>query len=207
MADGVNYLPNINPGALSDDFTALMQVFESYLNLYVMTCTPVIVVNYENGFVDVKPVLRKSNSTGDVIDITDDDIIYNLPMLKLKANGWGFDFKAQKGDYGLLLAMKYDISKYKKAHEESDVGSRRMFSTGVYLPLDWTTTDKEGLTLSKGDTSVTIEENTITIKGTTVNVEADTVNLGGEGGLGVARIGDSVENGKITTGSTKVKAG
>lgn len=204
---GINYLPNINPGALSDEFTAYMQLVESYLSLYVMTCTPVTVVKYENGFVNVKPVLRKANSTGDVLDITDDDIIYNLPMLKLKANGWVFDFKAQEGDYGLLLSTKYDISEYKKAHEESNIGSRRMFSTGFYLPLDWTTTDNNGLTLSKGNTSVSLEENTITIKGATVNVEADTVNLGGDGGLGVARIGDSVEDGKITTGSSKVKAG
>lgn len=39
-----------------------------------------------------------------------------------------------------------------------------------------------------------------------VDVIADTVNLGGEGGAGVARIGDSVSGGVITGGSTKVFA-
>lgn len=39
-----------------------------------------------------------------------------------------------------------------------------------------------------------------------VDVIADTVNLGGDGGMGVARIGDSVSGGVITGGSTKVFA-
>ena len=39
-----------------------------------------------------------------------------------------------------------------------------------------------------------------------VDVIADTVNLGGEGGAGVARIGDAVSAGVITGGSTKVFA-
>ncbi len=39
-----------------------------------------------------------------------------------------------------------------------------------------------------------------------VLVQSDTVQLGGEGGQGVARIGDTVEGGVITSGSTKVTA-
>lgn len=56
------------------------------------------------------------------------------------------------------------------------------------------------------DGSITIESTqdiTINAQETTVNGH---VNLGGSGGAGVARIGDSVVDGVITTGSTIVKA-
>lgn len=206
----VNKLPNISPASVSNDFSALMQIFESYLNLYVMTCIPVVVDKYEKGKVNVKPVLRKFNSTGDKIDITDDDIIYNIPLMKIKSNGWNLNFEAKKGDFGLLIASKYDITNYKKDHKEADIASRRMFSVsdGFYLPFDFDDKDGAGFVISKENTTVDIGKDTITIKGQTVNVEADTVNLGGEG-KGVARIGDSVdlETGIIKTGSEKVKAG
>lgn len=39
-----------------------------------------------------------------------------------------------------------------------------------------------------------------------VEIEADTVNLGGAGGAKVARVGDTVAGGIITSGSDKVKA-
>lgn len=49
-------------------------------------------------------------------------------------------------------------------------------------------------------------ENKVTVEAERVDVLADTVNLGGAGGEGVARIGDTVTGGIITGGSTKVKA-
>lgn len=213
-----NQIPTLNLGALDNEYSALMQILETYLSLYVMTCIPVIVDKYEKGFVNVKPVLQKGNSEGKAIPITDDDIIYNVPLMKIKPNGWQFNYIAKKGDYGLLIASKYDISKYKKEHKEVSIGSRRMFSLsdGFYLPLDWDNEENDvGLVLSKGNTNLTLKENEVSIKGTTVNVEATTaninaseVNLGSGVGLGVARIGDTVDlqTGKITTGSVSVKA-
>lgn len=212
-----NKIPNINMGALNNDLSALMQIFETYLGLYVMTCLPVEVVSYEEGFVNLKPVLIRTNSTGEEIEITDNDIIYNVPMMKLSANGWKMNFNAKEGDLGLLIASKFDISNYKKNHQSSVVGSRRMFSSSdsFYLPLDWNTENEEGFVLENGETSLTLTENSITIKGdevninaTTANIVADEVNIGGDGGLGVARIGDEVDldTGLIKTGSSKVKA-
>lgn len=49
-------------------------------------------------------------------------------------------------------------------------------------------------------------EMTVRVEAERVDVIADTVNLGGAGGAGVARIGDSVSGGIITGGSTKVFA-
>lgn len=212
-----NKIPNLRISAKYDGFNSLMEVIENYLGLYVMTCQPVEVVSYENGFVSVKPVLIRTNSTGEQIEITDNNIIHNVPMMKLSANGWKMNFKAKEGDLGLLIASKFDISNYKKNHQSSVVGSRRMFSSSdsFYLPLDWNTENEEGFVLENGETSLTLTENSITIKGdevninaTTANIVADEVNIGGDGGLGVARIGDEVDldTGLIKTGSSKVKA-
>lgn len=212
-----NKLPNINLGAEDNIYSALMQIFETYLGLYVMTCIPVTVNNYNDGFVDVKPVLKKTTVNGQTIDITDDDIIYNVPLMKIKANGWKLNFNAKKGDLGLLVASKYDISNFKKEHKEAIINSRRMFSLsdGFYLPLDWDTSNESGFVISKGNTELTLTENDVTVKGTTVNIQADianidavSVNLGTGIGAGVARIGDEVDlqTGKIITGSAFVKA-
>lgn len=238
MAGVNNKLPNMNIGAMENDYSALMQIIETYLGLYVMTCIPVIVEKFEKGFVSLKPVLRRTNSTGDEIDITDNDIIYKAPMLKIKANGWRFEFNAKEGDFGLLICSKYDITKYKQDHKEAVVGSRRMFNIadGFYLPMDWSEEDEEGFVISKGNTELKLEEQKITIKADDVNIDcknakvdaesvkvnADSVDvdansvdvksidvsLGSGIGLGVARIGDSVDllTGKIITGSLVVKA-
>lgn len=212
-----NKIPNIRLSAKNNNFNSLMEVIENYLGLYVMTCQPVVVFSYDKGFVNVKPVLIRTNSTGDEIDITDNDIIYNVPIMKFSSNGWKINFNAKEGDLGLLISSKFDISNYKKNHEASVVGSRRMFSVsdGFYLPLDWNTENEEGLVISKGSTELTLNENSITISGdeininaTTANIVADEINLGGDDGFGVARIGDEVDldTGLIKTGSSKVKA-
>lgn len=223
MAGVENKIPNLNMGALENDFNALMQIIETYLGLYVMTCIPVIVESFDEGLVSLKPVLRRTTSTGDEISITDDDIVYKVPVLKIKANGWQFKFNAKKGDFGLMICSKYDITKYKEEHSESVVGSRRMFNIadGFYLPMDWEQEDEEGFIIKKGSTELKLEEKKIIIKADDVNIDcknakvdaesvkvnADSVdvdansvdvksvdvNIGSGVGFGVARIGDEVD--------------
>lgn len=211
--------PNINQGVWQTGYNALVQMIESYLKKYVGTVLPMQVVSYKNGFVSLKPVLGMKSPDGEDVAITDKDIIYNIPVVKLKANGWNMDFSCSQGDFGILIVSKYDITNYKENgdHAIKSVYSPRMYSLsdGFFLPLDFNTTNEQGFVISKGNTSLQFTENSATITATTVNVsattaniDADSVNLGGEGGLGVARIGDSVNlnTGKIVSGSTKVKA-
>lgn len=217
MSKASNTIPNMGLGALDNDYSALLTIIQSFLSLYVMTCQPVKVVSCKEGFVNLQPVLTKTTTTGENIPITDNDIIYNVPLLKFSANGWKINFKANAGDLGLLICSKYDISNYKKSHNESQVGSARVFSLsdGFYLPLDWNVVDDEGFVISKDNTSLTlttsgvkIQGGTVDIEALTANVNASNVNLGGSGGMGVARIGDSVDlsTGKIITGSSIVRA-
>ena len=53
---------------------------------------------------------------------------------------------------------------------------------------------------------IDIEAPEVTVTADVATIEADTVNLGGTGGPAVARVGDTVVGGVITSGSPKVKA-
>jgi phage baseplate assembly protein V len=60
--------------------------------------------------------------------------------------------------------------------------------------------------LIRSDNDIDVQGGIVNLTADTVNVIADAVNLGGAGGLGVARIGDTVSGGVITKGSSKVKS-
>lgn len=210
---------NMNLGSWQTGYNALIQLIESYIHKNICTAQPMQVESYSNGFVSLKPVLKLKTLSGDVLPINDDDILYNIPVVKLKANGWKVDFSCSKGDFGLLIANQYDISNYKAngSHDIKEVYSLRSYnySDGFFLPLDFNTNNERGFVISKGNTSLqftedsaTLTASTVNISATTANIEADSVNLGGFGGEAVARIGDSVDlsTGKIVTGSLKVKA-
>jgi phage baseplate assembly protein V len=67
--------------------------------------------------------------------------------------------------------------------------------------------DDQGQKLLLGRDGIAIETTKpLTITAETVLIEADAVNLGGAGGPKVARVGDTVAGGVITTGSAKVFA-
>lgn len=54
--------------------------------------------------------------------------------------------------------------------------------------------------------SVEVTAETVTVDAESVTITSDDINLGGSGGAKVARVGDSVVGGVITTGSDKVSA-
>lgn len=56
------------------------------------------------------------------------------------------------------------------------------------------------------DQKVTVNADAVEVNAESVVVSSDDINLGGSGGAKVARIGDSVVGGVITSGSDKVKA-
>ena len=77
----------------------------------------------------------------------------------------------------------------------------KLIGTGAVIDahgLDVTIQNAAHVTIT-GSTSVTVTAPTVTVNATTVN-------LGGTGGAAVARVGDSVSGGVITSGSSKVKA-
>jgi phage baseplate assembly protein V len=66
--------------------------------------------------------------------------------------------------------------------------------------------DQGQMVILRRDGIEIVTEQKLTIRASEVLVEADSIDLGGEGGPAVARIGDTVAGGVITSGSAKVRA-
>lgn len=221
-----NIMPNLSLG-VNSPYTAEEQKFRYFTDAFVDTVTPVEVVAVNGAFVDVKPLLQRVTINNEIIDITDADVINNVPVLKFYGNKCKLYYELSAGVKGLLLASKFDIRNYKKVHGECEVASARQFSfaSGFFLPVDFGDNDKKGFIIENGDTYLQILPDAVNIKSTTINVDcatanvnASAVNLGGDGGSQVARLGDSVQvevtsgssagtwSGTIISGSTIVKA-
>lgn len=212
--------PNYNPASLDSLFGIFETFIRQYLEGYMCVMMPVEVAFVAEGgeFVNVKPLMQRIDSSGKAIAITDDDIISNIPVLHLKSAMCEISTVPTVGDQGFLFAGNFDMSNYKTLKQASVIGSFRHFNwaDGVFLPFTFSTVGT-GLNLKNGESSINIAENNITITTSQVTVNSDSatisaqsVNLGGDGGVGVARIGDQVqvgsETGMIIGGSQTVKA-
>ena len=213
MALSRNNTPNVQQNALNDEFSALQAILRSYLASNVGTVLAVEVVAVKGAYVDVKSVTQRQTTSGETIE---NMVIYNIPVMSIVGADIEISLNVAVGNKGLLIANKWDISNYKRTHTTAKIGSGRTFdySDGFFLPLDFGNVF-DGINLKKGNTSLQITENSVNITTETANItatqidiNASAVNIGGDGGQGVARIGDSVDltTGLITTGSTVVKA-
>ena len=204
-----NKLPETPISATLDNFSAIQHILSSFAANNIDTVIPVIVTKVNGGKVNVKPLIALRNVTGETIEITNNNTYYNVPVLQMIGKNFSFTVEPSIDDKGLLLACKYDLTKYKKEHKETVTTNNKQFSfsSGFYLPLDFGN-EVKGVNLSFKDTSLTIKDDSVKIKASKVELEADTVNIAG-GGAGVARIGDTVDvnKGIITGGSSKVFAG
>nr|DAH35482.1 MAG TPA: baseplate protein [Caudoviricetes sp.] len=204
-----NKLPETPINATLDNFSAIQHILSSFASNNIDTVIPVIVTKVNGGKVNVKPLIALRNVTGETIEITNNNTYYNVPVLQMIGKNFSFTVEPSIDDKGLLLACKYDLTKYKEDHKETVTTNNKQFSfsSGFYLPLDFGN-EVKGVNLSFKDTSLTIKDDSVKIKASKVELEADTVNIAG-GGAGVARIGDTVDvnEGIITGGSSKVFAG
>lgn len=240
-------VPNYDPSKLDTLYGIFRQIIKSYLTDNVDTASIVTVqaVN-EDGSLNVLPVLNQLTTTGEILKNAE---VANVRPFYFVGGGCEISFPIAAGDYGLLIACKFDGSGYIQTHISADIASFRQFdnSNGVFLPFDFVPSAKTGVTIKKttenatdsivmendvitithagaknvtltisdsgltittdAPLSVTADSATVTASGT-ATITAATVNLGGEGGPGVARIGDTVNlsTGLITGGSGKVFA-
>lgn len=204
-----NKYPEIPLSATLDGYNSLQHIISAYSANNIDTVIPVVVTKVNKGFVNLKPLIALRTVTGETVKITDKNTFYNVPVMQMIGKNFNFSVEASEEDIGLLIACKYDLTKYKIDHKETETTNNKMFSfaSGFYLPLDFAG-EVKGVNLSFKDTTLTIKEDSVNIKASKVNLEADSVNLGGSSGKGVARIGDTVdlETGLITGGSGKIFA-
>lgn len=233
-----NNIPSFNPANLNDAWGALGQIIHDYLinNIFTVSIVEVSSLN-EDGTVDVRPVLQLQTTLGTVLP--QQEPIFNIPVFVLKGGNCEISIPVAIGDKGLLLACKYDPANYFITHETAQAASNQLFSlsNGVFLPLDFGYTP-QGVMIRNGSSKINILEKqiileageneqisslvltesslsgtiqgSVSLKTTNATVEADVVTLGGSGGAGVARIGDTVVvggvSGTITSGSSVVSA-
>lgn len=206
LATSRDNTPCFKQPAFFDEFSGLLALLQSYLENYVGTVMAVEVVAVKGAYVDLKSVTQRKTTSGEIVE---NPVYHNIPVMSIIGADTEISINVAVGNKGLLIANKWDVSNYKKTHIESPVGSARTFdfSNGFFLPLDFGNVF-DGIQLKKGNSSLQITENSVSITTTTANITAEAVNLGGDSGVGVARIGDSVDlnTGKITTGSSIVKA-
>ena len=203
--------PSFSFGAYSDLYAAFSGFLEQYLKNKLDTFMPVKVVGVgsDNSFVNVQPLLQSVKVGGEVI--TEAPIYYDIPVIMLMGSNIALEFMPSVGDMGFLIGGKWDMSDFKTTKQATPISSNRTFSfaNGVYLPMFFAN-KQQGITLKNSSAVISILDNTINITADIVNVTASEVNLGGEGGAGVARLGDEVtvgsSKGTITKASSTVKA-
>lgn len=208
--------PNYKPATVTNEYGAFTLAVRQYLGAFLGTVQPVEVVKVNGAFVDVLPLIMQINTQNKPVEITDDDIIPNIPAMKFKSGGCEIQYVPEVGDQGLLIASRFDISNYKKTKAKAVVGSFRSFNwaDGFFLPLTFASTG--GFIIKNQNSTIELTESAINITGGTTNITGSTinlngnVNLGGAGGPAVARVGDTVKVGnvvgEITSGSSTVTA-
>lgn len=200
--------PNAKPSDFQTEFGSMQFFIKKYMSTNLGTVQPVEVVEVQDPFVNVKPLIQNIDTQGKIVEIGDNDILYDIPAVRFIGGGSEMQYIPAVGDQGLLIASKMDISKFKTSKQISPIGSYRQFNwaDGFFLPLSFGRSS--GFIFKNGNSQIEIKPTEINISGGTINLTGN-VNLGADNGAGVARIGDTVDlaTGKILTGSSTVKAG
>ena len=176
------------------------------------------------GTVDVQPLVNQIDGAGN--NATPHGTVYGIPYFRTQGGQNGFVCDPQVGDKGMCAFASRDISKVVSTGAQANPGSFRRFdmADGLYFGgfiggglANYVWIDPSGNIhiVSTGVVSINATGNaTITAGGDvdvtasgTANILGATVNLGATGGPAVARVGDSVVAGRITTGSTIVNSG
>ena len=193
---------NARPSCFINDYNALIFTIESVVNkINTVELVRVEKVNNDNT-IDVIPIVRNATTDNKRIE---ESIIYGVRYLMWQYGGNAVKAIPEVGDIGLIVICKKDISDINNGL----IGSFRKFcpADGVYLGglMGFNSTPTQFIEFSSNGISITSPTN-LTINAQSATINATAVNLGGTGGAAVARVGDSVVNGKITTGSSVVKA-
>jgi len=207
-----------DPSDFLDNLNALHYIINGIVNKVNTTeLVKVVAVYPEKNKIDVIPIVKNANAENNPIE---ESVVYGVRYIEWQYGLNGIMAVPEIGDIGLIVVCKKDISEVEKGL----VASFRKYclADGIYLggikglnqtPTQFIKFDNNGITITS-PSSITINSENTSVNTTNVNIVASgiatitspVINLGGEGGAAVARVGDSVVNGKITTGSSIVKA-
>lgn len=128
-------------------------------------------ISEDRKFVDILPVLKNATTNGKEIEITDNDTVYNIPIMMPFGGSNGISYSLDVGDIGILLSCKFDISNFKKEKTDSVIASSRFYNkaNGVFIPLDFNSIVSSGFKIFSGNTFIHMEHEKIKIE--TENME------------------------------------
>lgn len=208
-------IPNYNPAVRDGLFTGFEQIVRNYLRRSVCTVSVVEVHSVpeeDSRFVNVRPVLKQVTTAGDEVPVTDDSILYDIPVMMMFGGGCQVSFKMSPGDKGLLLVAKNDVSEYKKTKAVSKIASPRLFSNsdGFFIPFDFNEVDS-GILLKNRETVINVLDGTVTVTGTNISITGETAitgNLSVDGSISATgdmnASGDMTAEGEVTAGAVKL---
>jgi len=155
--------------------------------------------------VDVQPLVNQIDGQG---NSTPHGTIFGLPCCRLQGGLSSVVLDPVVGDLGLAVFADHDISSVVKNSAQANPGSRRRFdpADGLYVCTLLGQAPTTYVQFGASGAINIVGVGTVTVQAPHVTVTSNDVNLGATGGAAVARVGDSVSGGVITTGSSKVKS-
>lgn len=190
----------INPAAMSTPFGIFDLMLRQYFGSRLAVMQPVQVVSVSGTFANVRPVIARFDTNGQKINITDNDIIPNIPIVQpFSANGT-VRINVAPGDKGLLFAGNFDTSNYKQTHGDTTVGSARQFnwSDGFFMPVDFQALP-DGVLIQSGASEIKATESEVSITTSKLKITADveiTGDIKATGNMDVS--GDVTATGEVT---------
>lgn len=170
-----NFKPlGVNPAALSTPFGIFDLMLRQYFASRLAVMQPVEVVAVNGTLANVRPVIARFDTNGQKINITDNDIIPNIPIVQPFTAKGTVRINVEPGDKGLLFAGNFDTSNYKQAHGSTTVGSARQFnwSDGFFMPVDFQSLP-EGVLIQSGASEIKAKDGEISVTTTKLKIKAD----------------------------------
>lgn len=225
---------NTNINNLYSEINSMNSFIKHYLlnNLYTIELMKVVKIN-DNNTVNLETILQNVFTNGEISETK--STLYNINVMMLKGGDISLSFQVAVGDIGLYLSFKKDFSNYLNNIDNTTLNKDIFkYTNGVFLPFALNNTLQDNIKIQKGEyifinlsqetltiknknSLIEVKDNNIAITGETVNIignviiNGDLTNTGNVslsgGGEAVARVGDSVANGVIVSGSSKVVAG
>ena len=200
-----------DPADFLDNLNALHYIVNGIVNkVNTVELVRVLAVDTAKKMIDVIPIVKNTNAENKPIN---ESPIYGVKYLQWQYGINGIIAVPVVGDIGLIVVCKRDISQV----ETGIIGSNRKYclADGIYLggiptlntaPTQFIEFNQTGISITS-PTQLDVTAPIVNVNATTsATITSAIINLGGAGGAQVARVGDSVVNGKITTGSSIVKA-
>lgn len=208
-----------DPNSSAGRFNALAFLIQQLIGK-VGTMTPVQVVGTTSsglvappGTVNIVPQINQIDGGGNP---TAHGTIFSIPVWRQQGGSSAIILDPVVGDLGMAFVAMRDISVFKSTGKRSNPGSFRRYdlADSIYIgsilgatPTSYIRFDADGniSIVTSGDVTVMAAGNAV-ITAAEANILSSNVNLGATGGQPIARVGDTVSGGVITSGSSKVKA-